>query len=370
MLIILQPTPFCNLDCNYCYLPDRQNKKQMSTEVLKSIFKLLFSSSFLEDNFTVVWHSGEPLTLPIKFYQSAFFTIDNLNEITTGSKFSFSHSFQTNGTLITENWCEFLQQSNSRIGVSIDGPCFIHDTYRKTKKGLGTYNNTIRGLKLLQKYNISFYIITVLTNQTLDYPDEIFNFYVQHEFKNVCFNIEEIEGNNYSSSLNRDDCEKRYRHFMRRIYELNLENDEVLRIREFESIKSAIYNNSKFSPNYSNPFSIISFDYEGNFSTFSPELLSIKNDHRRFILGNAANSSLELICRTKKFQKIYNEIKRGIELCKLNCDYYSVCGGGSPSNKFFENGTFESTETLYCKLHKKALTDIVLEKIELNLEII
>ncbi|MEA5563887.1 hypothetical protein [Anabaena sp. UHCC 0399] len=71
-LVIIQPTTFCNLDCDYCYLPNRQSKLQMSLDLLEPIFKNLFHSQLIDQEFTVIWHAGEPLTMPIAFYNAAF----------------------------------------------------------------------------------------------------------------------------------------------------------------------------------------------------------------------------------------------------------------------------------------------------------
>ena len=71
-LVVIQPTPFCNLDCDYCYLPNRRSKEKLSLDLIEPIFKNLFNSQFIEREFTVVWHAGEPLAMPISFYESAF----------------------------------------------------------------------------------------------------------------------------------------------------------------------------------------------------------------------------------------------------------------------------------------------------------
>ena len=70
-LLVLQPTPFCNLDCTYCYLPDRDSKRRMSDATLNRVFQFVFSSGIVEQGFTVVWHAGEPMVLPVAYYERA-----------------------------------------------------------------------------------------------------------------------------------------------------------------------------------------------------------------------------------------------------------------------------------------------------------
>ena len=111
------------------------------------------------------------------------------------------HSFQTNGTLIDAEWCAFIKSHNVRIGVSVDGPAFLHDRFRRTRGGKGTHTRVIQGMELLRSEGIPFHVITVLTGASLDYPDELYEFYRQYGISSVGFNVEEIEGPHRHSSL-------------------------------------------------------------------------------------------------------------------------------------------------------------------------
>ena len=73
------------------------------------------------------------------------------------------------------------------------------------------------------------------------------------------------------------------------------------------------------------------------------------------------------VCQTDKFRRLNTDIQAGVALCKHTCEYFSLCGGGAPSNKYFENHSFRSTETLYCRLTHKVLVDIILADIEASL---
>lgn len=364
-LVVIQPTTFCNLDCSYCYLPDRHLKHQFSIDLLEPIFRNLFESSFVREDFTVIWHAGEPLTMPIKFYESAFEAIDQLSCQYNFNNYPIRHSIQTNGTLISQAWCDLVKQYSVRIGVSLDGPDFIHDAHRKTRTGLGTHASTMRGIARLRENGISFSVIAVLSQLSLNYPDEIFQFFVENEIAEVGFNVEETEGCNKSSSLEQSGTDEKYRAFMQRLYKLVKVSNHTLKVREFESVKSSIFQGEQIPLGQSNPFSIISIDYQGNFMTFSPELLSLKDDqYGEFTLGNVTQASFDSACQTEKFKHINDDIQAGVKLCQQTCEYFSVCDGGAPANKLFENGTFRSTETMYCRYHKKILVDIVLSDLE------
>lgn len=364
-LVVIQPTTFCNLDCDYCYLPERQLKHKFALELLEPTFRNLFSSPYLKGKFTVVWHAGEPLTVSASFYESAFEVINSISQKFNVNQFPFEHSIQTNATLINQFWCDLIKKYNIRVGVSLDGPAFLHDAHRKTRTGLGTHSSTMRGISYLNKNSIEFSVIAVLTQESLQYPDEIFNFFVENKITKVGFNIEESEGANQDSSLSKAGTDSRYRDFMIRLYDLVKQFKNSLEVREFERVKRSILNGGDITLGQSYAFTIISIDHKGDFMTFSPELLSMdSSEYGKFVLGNVVTDSFESVCRTEKFKKINSDIQSGVELCRETCQYFSLCGGGAPANKYFENGSFKSTETMYCRYTQKILTDIVLADIE------
>jgi uncharacterized protein len=370
-LVIIQPSPLCNLDCDYCYLPHRSSTHRLSLDLLEPIFRQLFASRFVNEVFTVVWHAGEPLAVPLAFYRTAFAKIAELDQQWNTKGLKITHAMQTNATLLNQAWCDFIKDHDVQIGVSIDGPAFIHDAHRKSRSGQGTHARTMRGVSLLQSNGIDFHVIIVLTRDSLDYPDEIFHFFVEHGMYHIGFNIEEVEGINRSSSLAEAGAEARYRAFMERFYTLTKSTNGKLRVREFEHIRHLILHGEAIEGGQFTPFSMINIAYNGDFSTFSPELLSMESpDYGDFLLGNIMHQPFDSVCQTDKFRRMNADIQAGVALCKHACEYFSLCGGGAPSNKYFENHSFRSTETLYCRLTHKVLVDIVLADIEASLGLV
>jgi uncharacterized protein len=109
-LLVIQPTPFCNIDCGYCYLPGRSVAKRMRLETIERVFERLLADRLLPPRLSVLWHAGEPLTVPISFYESAFATIRSK----CGTESHITHEMQTNATLIDERWCQFFRRHNVR----------------------------------------------------------------------------------------------------------------------------------------------------------------------------------------------------------------------------------------------------------------
>lgn len=365
-LVVIQPTPFCNLDCDYCYLPNRNLKERLSLDLIEPIFKAIFTSPFVGEFIDICWHAGEPLAVPISYYQEIFRGIEIANQKYNIKQVPIYHSIQTNGILINQAWCDFFKEYNICVGVSIDGPNFLHNTHRKTPTGLATHESVMRGIRCLQENNIYFNIIAVITQESLDYADEIFNFFWQNNITDIAFNMEEIEGINEKSSLDEVGTEQKYYQFMRRFWELTSQTNDQFKLREFEAVCGLICDNKRLAKTDMNhPFAILNIDYLGNFSTFDPELLSAEiKPYGNFILGNILTDSLESVCYSKKFKKIYQDMIAGVNACHQTCEYFGVCGGGAGSNKYWENGSFNSTETQACRYRTKIVTDVVLEALE------
>lgn len=370
-LVVIQPTSFCNLNCDYCYLPDRHLKHTLSLDLIEPIFQRIFTSRFFRQDLTVCWHAGEPLAVPVAFYNEMFDRVFETNRKFNITPFKINHSIQTNGILINQAWCDCFKQHDIHVGISIDGPAFLHDAHRKTRTGLGSHASVVRGITYLQENDIPFSVISVLTQDSLDYPDEIFNFFMEHGITDVGFNMEETEGVHRSSSLDTAENEIRYRTFMQRFWQLTAQTNGAFKLREFESICSLIYTDTRLNNTDMNkPFVIVSIDHQGNFSTFDPELLSVKTEqYGDFVFGNVRWDTLESVCDTEKFQSIYRDMAAGVERCRETCQYFGVCGGGAGSNKYWENGTFNSTATKACNYRIKVVTDIVLDALEDSLNI-
>jgi uncharacterized protein len=363
-LLVVQPTPFCNIDCRYCYLPHRNSKAVVARDTLSNLFAQVFASGWVRDRLSVVWHAGEPMVLPTGFYRDAFRMIDRL----TPADLAVTHSFQTNGTLINEAWCEFFAEEHVNLGVSIDGPKRLHDRNRLTRSGGGTFDKTIAGIRLLRRQDVPFHVISVLSTESLAAPREMFEFYVEEGIERVCFNVEESEGDHVSQSFTDSGVEAVYYRFLSEFWRLSAAAPgKITFIREIEHALQQVIRpkDAPFGNQLVEPFAITSMDWAGNISTFSPELLGLKNAaYGDFLLGNINSDALVDLPRRANFARMLEDIETGVAMCRESCEYFSVCGGGEPVNKLAENGTFASTETTYCRMTKMRGTDLVLDALE------
>jgi uncharacterized protein len=169
--------PVCNLNCEYCFYLEKKalfgpgKDFRMPYEVLSR-----FITSYIRSQPTpvveFVWQGGEPTLLGIDFFKRVI----ELQRPFAHEK-TIRNSLQTNGTLLTDKWCEFLKKYNFMVGISLDGPEDIHDFYRCDRKGNGTFTRVLRGLRLLQKYKIEYNVMACVGRNTAEHPLDVYLFF-------------------------------------------------------------------------------------------------------------------------------------------------------------------------------------------------
>jgi uncharacterized protein len=359
-MVVVQPTAFCNIDCSYCYLPNRNDKHVMAQATVERLFGELFASGWTSPQVTVVWHAGEPLMAPVSFYRDAFTTIERLRPASV----SVVHSFQTNGMLLDEEWCALIREWRVGVGVSLDGPRELHDANRKTRSGAGTFDRTIRGIRLLRAEKLPFHVISVLGRRSLDMPDELLDFYISEGIDHVCFNVEESEGSHTSDLFADGEQQARYSAFLRRFWQQARASGRVRFVREIDLAIQRIFRPDEAETRniQVEPLGMLNVDSHGNVSSFSPELLGLSNPaYDDYLIGNIHRDSLAKIYANCLDSALMRDIRTGVEACSVGCEYFSVCGGGAPANKMYENGSFASTRTAFCALTQMVPTDLILE---------
>jgi len=159
-LVVLQSTGFCNIDCSYCYLPDRAKPHQrMELATVAAAARLIFHGAVPDQEIDLVWHAGEPLTLPPDYYDQAIAII----EAARPESVRIAYGIQSNGTLIDDAWIDFFERHSVTLGISLDGPRDLHDSHRKYRSGAGSHDRAVAGIAKLQARGYPFHFIGVLT---------------------------------------------------------------------------------------------------------------------------------------------------------------------------------------------------------------
>ena len=177
----------CNLRCEYCYYLGKEKTLSspssggagalMSDEVLERYIQQVIAIHGQLAEIEFAWHGGEPTLCGIPFFQKAMQLQQKY-----GSNRRILNTLQTNGTLLTDDWCRFFRDNNFRIGLSIDGPEHLHNKYRKDAHGQGTFSQTMHGLELLLKHGVEFNTLTTVNAANASHAAEVYDFL--REFSN------------------------------------------------------------------------------------------------------------------------------------------------------------------------------------------
>ena len=178
MYVMLKPAgSLCNLRCKYCYYLEKsklyeQDRNHVISDELLEKFVREYIEAQTTPQVLFTWHGGETLMRPIAFYKKAL----ELQRF-YGRGRLIDNCIQTNGTLLTDEWCKFFKENHFLVGVSIDGPQEFHDEYRKTPTGGPSFQKVMKGIHLLNKYQVEWNALAVVNDFNADYPLDFYHFF-------------------------------------------------------------------------------------------------------------------------------------------------------------------------------------------------
>ena len=170
----------CNLACKYCYYLEKNKlyptaqRHLMSNEMLEQFTREYIEAQTM-NQVLFTWHGGEPLLRSIDFYRKAL----SLQQKYAGGR-RIDNVIQTNGTLLTDEWCEFFAQNHWLVGISIDGPQPYHDHYRLTAAGKPSWQKVMQGIKLLKKHGVEWNAMAVVNADNANHPLEFYRFFKEN----------------------------------------------------------------------------------------------------------------------------------------------------------------------------------------------
>ncbi len=286
--------PLCNLDCTYCFYLEKENlypKKNnwiMNEEILESYTRQYIQSQKTNEiNFT--WQGGEPTLAGLNFFKK---TIELQKKYSNGKK--ITNSFQTNGVLLNDEWCEFFANNNFLIGISIDGPKEYHDRYRVFKGGQPTFDKVINAIELLKKFKVDFNTLTCVNKFNSYHPFEIYHF------------LKEIDSH--------------YIQFIPIVGRISLDNDEKLKL---------------IKPNYQNKSIVSSWSVESlQYGKFLSNIFDewVRNDVGKYFV-QIFDVSLESWLNLPQSLCVFRETCGNAMVIEHNGDIYSCDHFVYPDNK-------------------------------------
>lgn len=181
LYVMLKPAgAHCNLACKYCYYLEKNKlyptaqRHLMSDEMLEQFTREYIEAQTM-NQVLFTWHGGEPLLRSIDFYRKAL----SLQQKYAGGR-CIDNVIQTNGTLLTDEWCEFFAQNHWLVGISIDGPQPDHDHYRLTAAGKTSWKKVMQGIKLLKKHGVEWNAMAVVNTYNANHPLEFYRFFKEN----------------------------------------------------------------------------------------------------------------------------------------------------------------------------------------------
>lgn len=181
LYVMLKPAgAHCNLTCKYCYYLEKNKlyptaqRHLMSDEMLEQFTREYIEAQTM-NQVLFTWHGGEPLLRSIDFYRKAL----SLQQKYAGGR-RIDNVIQTNGTLLTDEWCEFFAQNHWLVGISIDGPQPDHDHYRLTAAGKPSWQKVMQGIKLLKKHGVEWNAMAVVNAYNANHPLEFYRFFKEN----------------------------------------------------------------------------------------------------------------------------------------------------------------------------------------------
>ena len=362
--------PRCNLNCTYCFYLEKEalfpkgESFHMSDEVLAAyISKYITSQPTPEVEF--VWHGGEPTLLGIDFFKRAV----DLQVPFRGQK-KITNNLQTNGTLLNDEWCEFLKKNNFMVGISLDGPKEIHERYRCDRRGRGSFDRVMEGLNLLQKHTIDYNVMACVAKETAYRPLDVYHFFKEQGIEFIQFfpiiernadgkekefglrlagpaSLDQDEGNDKVTEWSVET--EKYGDFLIAIFDEWVRNDVgTIFVMNFEwALNAWIGNPSPVCIFARQCGKSIIVEYNGDVYACDHSV------YPRYKLGN--------IIEDNPVEMVEKSIEQGFGVSKeislprwcLECDVLKACWGGCPKHRFTRTYYEEPGLQYLCAGYKK-----------------
>ncbi|MCH8886879.1 MAG: anaerobic sulfatase maturase [SAR324 cluster bacterium] len=324
--------PICNLACEYCYYLE---KTALYPEEKTFRMDLAFLEEFIRNYIrshpgpTVFfpWHGGEPTLLGLDFYKQA--VAFQKKYLPPGWK--CINVPQTNGTLLTAEWCEFFRENNFAIGISIDGPASLHDPYRFDKRGRGSHKDAMRGLRLLQEHHVVYTVLCTVNNINVLKPLQVYRFFREHKVSALQFlPIANSVGNGQASPQSVDSAA--YGRFLVAIFDEWLRKDVVrVWVQIIDECWLAVQGKENTLCLYRETCGdSLVMEHNGDLFCCDHYLLE------EYKPGNVREKSFKSLVDSPRMKKFAQAKKDSLPAWCHSCEVKFMCNGGCPKDRFID----------------------------------
>ncbi len=353
--IMAKPTgSACNLHCNYCFFLKKEklypgSNFRMSDEVHEAYIRQLLEAHAVPQ-VTVAWQGGEPTLMGRDFFRRSV----ELQKKYARPGTRIENTFQTNGILLNDEWCQFFHQNSFLIGLSLDGPQKLHDLYRKDRGGQGTFTRVLKAARLLQQYRVEFNILCTVNSKNADHPLELYRFFRDELGAHYLQFIPIVERDNQTG-----------------YQEGSKVTDRSVRPEQFGRFLIGIFD-EWVKKDVGNIF-VLNFDgalagwlgMAGTLCIFGPTCgLGMALEHNgdlyscdhfvepNYYLGNILETPMIDLVASEKQQRFGQDKKDSLPQYCRECEVLHICNGECPKNRFLETPDGEAGLTYLCAGYK------------------
>lgn len=350
----------CNLDCKYCYFLKKEKlypdgSFRMSDETLETYTRQYIEAQRVPDvNF--YWQGGEPTLMGLEFFQKA---------IAYQKKYQrpgilINNIFQTNGTTLDDDWCQFFKANDFLIGLSLDGPRQIHDAYRVDKGGQPTFERVMNGIKLLKAHAVDFNILTTVHGANADQPLDVYRFLRDEVEAQFIQFIPIVERDNATGNQEGDQVTKRsvtgeqYGNFLIAIFDEWVRQDVGKTFVQVFDISLAAWLGQQAGLCIFEPTCGQALAVEHNGDVYSCDHFVEPN----FRLGNIHETPLQkLVVLPQQISFGKDKQDKLPNYCR-ECEVRFVCNGGCPKDRIRKTPDGEDGLNYLCSGYKSFFTHI------------
>ncbi len=335
----------CNIDCKYCFYKNRSaqvgiGKQRMGVKVLEKLVKDYLALGFGINGFA--WQGGEPTLMGLDFFKE----VVKLQNRYRAPGQAIENSLQTNSILLDDDWCRFLRENNFLVGISVDGPEYLHDYYRVNFNSDGTFDKVMAAIERCKKHEVQFNTLTLLNDNNVEHVKELFDFFVENDVKYQqfipCVEIDPGTGEIADFSI----TPKQYGDFLCSLFDLWYEfGPEKISIRDFDSIISFCLSGKHTICTFSKQCSgYIVVEHTGQ--CFCCDFF-VRDE---FALGNIFETDIAKLAGSDVKRKFARDKQKLPGKC-LVCRHLDVCRGGCMKDRIIVEGC-QKRENYFCESYK------------------
>lgn len=347
LTILIKPASgLCNMQCKYCFYKDEAEHREtanygiMSFETAERLVEQAFTCA--EVAVTFAFQGGEPTLAGLPFFEKFLESERKYNK----KKITVNHAIQTNGYIIDDKWARFFAKNNFLVGLSMDGPCTVHDQMRIDRQGNPTHAIVMRASEVLDKYQVAYNILCVVNNLVAKRADKVYNWFVKNNFKYLQFIpcLDGLDGEKKDFSLS----VANYTDFLKTVFQnyyVDYFRDNYVSVRTFDNYVGMLLGRPPESCGMSG-FCTTYFTVEADGGVYPCDFYVLDT----WYLGNITKNSFEELLQSPVLQKFVEASRHVDEKCKI-CEWYGLCRGGCRRNREPFSGD-KPVLNIYCEAYK------------------